>query len=100
METERISGIIKRYHSDRGWGLIYTYPPDGAIPVKWFFHFSQIRSGVPLIGHVASFIPGPPRSSADLATATCVEVGNKTAVRYAAVALATLVEGKDGHVNE
>jgi hypothetical protein len=80
----RISGIVKRYHNDRGWGLIFTYPTDGSIPIKWFFHFTEILSGTPQIGCVATFMPGPPRSAADLPTAKQVAIGEMT-VRYSGV---------------
>jgi cold shock CspA family protein len=81
-EQERLSGIVKRYHSDRGWGLIYLYPKDGAIPVKYFLHISQcINDTVPEVGVVAHFTPAPPRRPGDLPTAAGIFIGEMT-VRY------------------
>lgn len=79
---QRVSGIVKRYFKDRGYGLIFTYPVNGSAPVKWFFHISEcINSDCPEVGCAAEFTPAPPRRPGDLPTAKQVELGDMT-IRY------------------
>ena len=86
--VERKSGIVKRYFKDRGYGLIFTYPQDGTLPVKWFFHISEcLNSECPQIGCVAEFTAAPPRRPGDLPTAKQVECGEMT-VRYSGAVVA------------
>jgi cold shock CspA family protein len=75
-EAQKLSGIIKRFYTERGYGLIFWYPKDGGPPVKFFMHVSKIINDVaPEVGRVAYFIPAPPARPGDLKTATEVFVG-------------------------
>ena len=80
--ANKLSGTVKRFYEDRGYGLIFSYPQDGGAPVKFYLHVSKIINGVaPEVGRVAHFVAGPPARPGELPTAIEVFIGEMSA-RY------------------
>jgi hypothetical protein len=62
-------GIIKRWHPERSWGLIYC-PGDQ----RFFLHTSKIISGSPELFRRVEFEVAPPRNPSELPQAVKVVV--------------------------
>jgi cold shock CspA family protein len=64
-----MEGIIKRWHPDRNWGLIYS-PGDQ----RFFLHLSKIIRGTPDLFRRVEFSTMPARNSGELPQAVNVIV--------------------------
>jgi hypothetical protein len=72
MSGQRIGRVVKWVgDSSKRWGIINSYQSGAAMPEKFFFHVSWLKTPNCLVcaGLRVTFTPGPPRTERELPTA-------------------------------
>jgi hypothetical protein len=77
----KTTGTIRRWISEKGWGMAHVYTPGVAEPQKFFVHVSNLLSSdlVLAVGSRITFLVGPPRTAGEFPVALQIELASSQA---------------------